>query len=185
MAEENYAYTDEEGVFLVKLARETVETIVTSQTVLEVPEEVPPKLQEESGVFVTLNKITSGQVRIGPSGQQLRGCIGRPYPQFPLVKATIDSAIDAATHDPRFPPVVTQELDQLIVEVTALTPPVLLETETPQDRLHAIKIGRDGLLIESDTRYGPRRGLFLPQVPIEWHWDEKEYLVELCGKAGL
>ncbi len=185
MAETNFAYTEEEGIFLVKLARAALEAIVTKGEKIPVPDDVPEKLQKDSGVFVTLNIISSGERRKGPREHELRGCIGRPYPQQPLVEATIDSAIDAATQDWRFSAVRPKELENILVEVTALTPPVLLVTKTPEDRLHAVKIGRDGLLIEAPTSFGPHRGLFLPQVPIEQHWDVETYLDEICGKAGL
>jgi len=185
MAGKNYAYTDEEGMFLVKLARATVEAIVSKNEQLQVPKDVPPKLMKESGVFVTLNKITTKERRDGDRDHELRGCIGRPLPSQTLVEATIDSAVDAATHDPRFSPVRPKELGEVLVEVTALTPPVLLKTDHPQDRVQAIKVGRDGLLIEAPTPFGARRGLLLPQVPVEWHWDEKEFLNEICYKAGL
>ncbi len=185
MAETNFAYTEEEGVFLVKLARSALEAIVTKKERLPVPADVPEKLKKESGVFVTLNKIASSERRQGPREHELRGCIGRPMPSQAIVEATRDSAIDAAIHDPRFSPVQPKELGNILVEVTALTPPVLLVTAKPEDRERAIKVGRDGLLIEAPTPFGPHRGLLLPQVPIEWHWDEKEYLNEICYKAGL
>ncbi len=185
MAETNFAYTNEEGIFLVKLARSSLEAIVTKKEKLPVPNDVPPKLLKESGVFVTLNKIASGERRQGPREHELRGCIGRPMPSQALVEATRDSAIDAAIHDPRFSPVQHRELTDILVEVTALTPPVLLVTTKPEDRVQAIKVGRDGLLIEAPTPFGPHRGLLLPQVPVEWHWDEKEFLNEICYKAGL
>jgi len=185
MAETNFTYTLDEGSFLVKLARSAVEAIVTRKEIISIPESVPEKLQKESGVFVTLNKLASGERRSGLREHELRGCIGRPMPSQPLVEATRDSAIDAAIHDPRFDPVQPHELGDILVEVTALTPPVLLITANPEDREKAIKVGRDGLLIEAITPFGPRRGLLLPQVPVEWHWDEKEFLNQICYKAGL
>ncbi len=185
MAETNFAYTEEEGIFLVKLARSALDAIVMKGEKIPVPADAPDKLKKDSGVFVTLNIIASSDRRRGPREHALRGCIGRPYPKQPLVEATIDSAIDAATQDWRFSAVKPNELKDILVEVTALTPPVILETKTPEDRLQAIKIGRDGLLIEAKTPYGPHRGLFLPQVPIEQNWDVETYLDEICGKAGL
>ncbi len=185
MAETNFAYSEEEGKFLVKLARSALEAIVMKKERVPLPVDVPEKLKKESGVFVTLNKIASGERSQGPRDHELRGCIGRPMPSQPLVDATRDSAIDAAIHDPRFSSVQPKELGNILVEVTALTPPVLLVTKTPEDRVKAIKVGRDGLLIEAPTPFGPHRGLLLPQVPVEWHWDEKEFLNEICYKAGL
>ena len=94
----SFTYSDDDGKFLVGLARRTVNDFVTKKEKPAVPEETPKHLQEKSGVFVTLNARRGDRVL-------LRGCIGRPYPSDPLVQATIDSAVDSAVNDPRFPPV--------------------------------------------------------------------------------
>ncbi|MEM2128288.1 MAG: TIGR00296 family protein, partial [Candidatus Methanomethylicaceae archaeon] len=132
------------------------------------------RLLEKSGVFVTLEKVTT-------RGRSLRGCIGYPVPHLPLVEATVDSAISAAFNDPRFPPVERQELDSIVFEVSILTPPVLIKVESPKDLPSSIKVGRDGLIVEN----GYYRGLLLPQVPVEYGWDEETFLAECCMKAGL
>ncbi|MFX0113223.1 MAG: TIGR00296 family protein [Candidatus Hodarchaeota archaeon] len=157
---------------LVKLAREAIKTHLESDQRIDPPLETSEALKKKSGVFCTLNTYPQ---------RQLRGCIGRPYPEFPLIEALIDSAIDAATRDPRFPRVSLQELANLVIEVTILTPPTLIEVTSPEDYLQEIQIGRDGLLIER----GHNRGLLLPQVPVEWEWDVEEFLVHLCNKAFL
>ena len=72
------------------------------------------------------------------------------------------------------------ELDDIVVEVSVLTPPEPIEGP-PKERPMKIKVGRDGLLIEK----GFYSGLLLPQVPIEWGWDEEEFLAQTCWKAGL
>ena len=174
----NFAYTDEEGIFLVKLARNTLTTYIESNKKISAPKDAPEKLKGKSGVFVTLHVYSQGKERM-----ELRGCIGRPYPEQSLLEATIDSAIDAGTGDPRFPSVRLKELDNIVFEVTALTPPELIKATTAQGRLDAVEIGKDGLIIE--MKNGSRAGLFLPQVPVEWHWDVQTYLEELCGKAWL
>jgi uncharacterized protein (TIGR00296 family) len=174
----NFAYTDAEGIFLVQLARKTLTTFIESKKKIDAPKDAPAKLKEKSGVFVTLHVYSKGKKRM-----DLRGCIGRPYPEQSLLQATIDSAIDAGIHDSRFPLVKSSELDNIIFEITALTPPELIKATTPQGRLDAVEIGRDGLIIE--MKHSASGGLFLPQVPIEWHWDVKTYLEELCGKARM
>ncbi|MFX1298394.1 MAG: TIGR00296 family protein, partial [Promethearchaeota archaeon] len=121
----SYVFSDEEGEFLVKLARKVVETVVKTGKKLGVPPEAKEKLKEKSGVFVTLETVM-------PSGKQLRGCIGRPYPDFPLIHATIDSAVDSCLHDPRFAPVKPDELNKIVVEVSILTPPVLIKVDSPK-----------------------------------------------------
>ena len=87
----------EEGKFLVELARNAVKEYLTTGKHLTAPQNTPKKLLEHCGVFVTINKVKNSE-------KQLRGCIGYPYPTLPLVEAVIESAIDAATQDPRFPP---------------------------------------------------------------------------------
>jgi hypothetical protein len=175
-----YAYSDEEGEFLVKIARQSLTYYLENRKKLPIPDEVPEKLTEKSGVFVTLNIFDKSRKH-----SELRGCIGRPLPEYPLIEATIDSAVDAGVGDPRFDRVTKSELADIQFEVTALTPPELIEAETIEDLFNAIEIGRDGLLIRASRKYFGGAGLFLPQVPIEWHWNKEEYLTELCGKAGI
>lgn len=167
-------YSIDEGRYLVRLARRAVEEYMTTGNKLK-PADVPDqRLLEKSGVFVTLEKVTT-------KGRSLRGCIGYPFPHLPLVEATVDSAISAAFNDPRFPPVERQELDSIVFEVSILTPPVLIKVESPKDLPSSIKVGRDGLIVEN----GYYRGLLLPQVPVEYGWDEETFLAECCMKAGL
>jgi uncharacterized protein (TIGR00296 family) len=175
-----YAYTEEEGIFLVKLARESLTYYIDHRKKIELPKNYPDKLGNKSGVFVTLNLYEVKQ-----KGYDLRGCIGRPYPEQSLIEAVIDSAVDAGMRDPRFYPVKKEELEKIQFEITALTPPIKIEVQTIEKLLDAIEIGRDGLLLKASNKYHNRAGLFLPQVPVEWHWNKEEYLSELCGKAGI
>jgi uncharacterized protein (TIGR00296 family) len=156
------------------LARKTVDRIVKSKQKMETPEDTPEHLRAKSGVFVTLNSILDNQVN-------LRGCIGRPYPSSPLVEATIDSAVDSAINDPRFPSVVPKELDTIIVDLSVLTPPKKIEYSKPEELLNLVEVGRDGLI----AARGLFRGLLLPQVPVEWKWNTREFLEHTCNKAGL
>ncbi len=169
-----FELTLEEGKFLVSLARKTVETYLKTGRRLKIPENVPPKLMEKCGVFVTINKLKNGK-------RELRGCIGYPYPTHPLIEAVMDSAISSATRDPRFPPLNENELEKVIFEVSVLTPPEIIKVKKPTEYPSKIKVGRDGLIVES----GFYKGLLLPQVPIEWKWDEEEFLCQCCLKAGL
>ena len=98
-----------------------------------------------------------------------------------LVEAVINSAIAAATKDPRFYPVLIDEIDELIFEVSVLTPPEEIEVEKSDEYKAIIKIGEDGLIVEK----GIRKGLLLPQVPVELKWDVDEFLCQCCIKAGL
>ena len=164
----------EEGKFLIQLARSAVNEKLEKGKTVQPPEETPKKLFEQCGVFVTINSLRGGK-------KELRGCIGYPYPTSPLVGAVIDSAINAATQDPRFYPLTLKELSKVVFEVSVLTPPERVEVKNPKEYLTKIKVGEDGLIVER----GYCRGLLLPQVPIEWGWCEEEFLCQCCVKAGL
>ena len=169
-----FQLTLEEGRFLVKLARKAVEEYLKNGKVMAVPKDVSSKLMEKCGVFVTLNSFNQEK-------KELRGCIGFPYPTTPLARAVIESAINSATQDPRFPPVSLDELDHIVFEVSVLTPPQLVKVQKPTDYPQKIKVGQDGLIVERSYY----KGLLLPQVPIEWNWEEEEFLCQCCMKAGL
>ncbi len=169
-----FQLTDEEGKFLVNLARQTVKEYLNNGKVLQVTQNVSAKLMEPCGVFVTINRFYGGTKR-------LRGCIGLPYPTTPLAKAVIEAAISASTQDPRFPPVAINELDQIVFEVSVMTPPELVKADKPTEYLTKIKVGRDGLILE----HGYNKGLLLPQVPVDLNWNEEEFLCQTAMKAGL
>jgi len=164
----------EEGRFLVTLARKAVEEYLKNGKMMEVPKDVSSKLMKNCGVFVTLNSFYQGK-------KELRGCIGFPYPTTPLARAVIESAVNSATQDPRFPPVSLGELDHIVFELSVLTPPQLVKVQKPTDYPRKIKVGQDGLIVERSYY----KGLLLPQVPIEWNWEEEEFLCQCCMKAGL
>ena len=160
----------EDGYHLVKTARMIVADFLINgkKTVAE------KKFQEDfsfkAGVFVTLN-----------NQEGLRGCIGYPLPEKKLSDALYDAAIAAATEDPRFSPLRSEELDFVTFEITILSPPVKIEIKKPEEFLSKIKVGKDGLIV----KYRYNSGLLLPQVPIEYGWNEKEFLEHTCEKAGL
>lgn len=166
-------FSREEGVFLVGLARDAIERALLSEE-MPIPSDISEKLTREYGVFVTLNKQDRGS-------HSLRGCIGMPYPVKPLTEAVIDSAVNAALNDPRFPPVSLKEMDSIIVEVSILTPPEELDVEVPRDIPDRIEVGVDGLIVSR----GNQQGLLLPQVAVDWGWDAEEFLTQCCLKAWL
>lgn len=159
---------------MINLARRTVKEYLENGNIVKPPIDTPKKLFVHCGVFVTINSIRNKQ-------KELRGCIGYPYPTNPLLEAVIDSAINAATEDPRFNPVSLDELDHVVFEVSVLTPPEPVEVDNPKDFVDKIKVGEDGLIVEK----GFYKGLLLPQVPVEWGWCEEEFLCQCCVKAGL
>lgn len=164
----------DEGTFLVQLARKAVKEYLQTGKAINPPADTPEKLFEHCGVFVTINSLKNGE-------KTLRGCIGYPYPTSPLVEALIDSAISAATRDPRFHPLTLKELSSVVFEVSVLTPPELVKVKKPEEYVSKIKVGEDGLIVEK----GFFKGLLLPQVPVEWGWCEEEFLCQCCIKAGL
>jgi len=169
-----FQLSTKEGTFLVELARKAVGNYLKTRKCIDTPEGLSEKFLQPSGVFVTINSISNGE-------EELRGCIGFPYPTLPLAQAVIDSAINAATQDPRFPPLSLGELERVVFEVSVLTPPSLIKTKNPKEYCTEIKVGEDGLIVES----GMYKGLLLPQVPVEWGWDAQEFLCQCCNKAGL
>ncbi len=118
---------------------------------------------ERRGVFVTL------QVR-----RRLQGCIGVTEPTEPLGEAIVRCAFGAALEDPRFAPMRQDQLEDLSIEISLLSPLELIAPES-------IEIGRHGLLIQLHAH----RGLLLPQVAIEHRFTREEFLEETCRKAGL
>jgi len=155
---------------LVKTARMAVTEFLSNGKRMKLESEHEEKFSFNSGVFVTLNN---------PDG--LRGCIGFPMPKKKLSHAIIEGAIAAATEDPRFPSVKTNELNDIVFEVTVLTPPVEIDVSDPMEYLEKFKGGRDGLII----RHSFSSGLLLPQVPVEYGWNVEEFLQHTCEKAGL
>lgn len=156
--------TDAEKAKLLRIARETLTGYLTTGSPPEYTPQEPGLLQEVAA-FVTLRR------RDG----ELRGCIGRVEVSQPLFRTVQECAISAATNDYRFPPVDAAELDELFIEISALTP--FRAIESPDE----IEVGRHGLLI----RKGFRVGLLLPQVASDRGWSREEFLHAICLKAGL
>ncbi|MCX6707496.1 MAG: TIGR00296 family protein [Candidatus Woesearchaeota archaeon] len=151
-------FTQEDGEKLVKLARVSIETMFTKE---KVDYSDYDGFSEKQGVFVTLNK-----------DGELRGCIGFPEPTYALNRAVVEAARSAAFDDPRFPPVSKEEM---------LTVPKLVKVKDSEEYEDRIIIGKDGLIIRGT--FGS--GLLLPQVPVDYDWSVKEFLKNLCMKAGL
>jgi AmmeMemoRadiSam system protein A len=147
---------------LLSLARQSVIATIARSALPPLPVDLP----DASGAFVTIKRRGA-----------LRGCLGTLQCQRGLAAEVVRCAADAATEDPRFPPVSPDELSDLAVEVSVLGP---LEPIDPMAR-DAIVIGRHGLVAEQ----GFRRGLLLPQVATEWDWTVEQFLRQTCLKAGL
>lgn len=122
-----------------------------------------PHLWEKRALFVTLYK-----------GRTLRGCVGNIAPEEALYKEVCKVVLSSAFEDPRFPPLEREELSQIEIEISLLSP-------FRKVGLEDIVIGRDGIYIKK----GFNRGLLLPQVAIENNWDRETFLAHACLKAGL
>jgi len=148
---------------LLQLARDSIGAHLQKGAMPSL-EGASPLLCERRGVFVTLHRRG-----------QLRGCIGYLEAVKPLGQAVVDMAAAAAFHDPRFVPLRENELADLELEISVLTPMERLE------RVEDIQVGKHGLYIEK----GLDRGLLLPQVAVEYRWDRTAFLQQTCCKAGL
>ncbi len=152
---------------LVRLARDVVFCRLEGRAAPDMDEfaaQMSDDVQKNVGVFVTLT-----------INGHLRGCIGYIEGLKPMIRAVADNALSAAFRDPRFPPVSLSEWDDLCFKLSVLTP-----LEEVQD-ISEIEVGRHGLVLLAEGR----RGVFLPEVPVEQGWDLETYLRELGRKAGL
>ncbi len=148
---------------LLGFARETISRIFSTDTI-PLARGFSANLQQPRGVFVTLKKKN-----------ELRGCIGRIIGDEPLGKLTGAMAWNAAFNDGRFSPVTVDELREIEIEISVLTP--LKEVSSAAE----IVVGRDGVVLVKQGR----SAVFLPQVATEQRWNREEMLDNLCAKAGL
>lgn len=157
--------TEEEQKTLLKLSRDVLLSYIKNSPLPKIEDyKITENLKQQYGVFVTLHKKGD-----------LRGCIGYIEGRCPVYQAVIDNTVNSSTCDPRFIPVQENELKDIDIEISVMTP--LKKIKSTDE----IVIGKHGLVI----RKGGRSGLFLPQVPIEWNWNKQEYLMHLCQKASL
>jgi AmmeMemoRadiSam system protein A len=162
--------TDAEKQVLLQLARQTLETVIRDRSRYHIDlERYSPRLQQNGASFVTLTRH-----------EALRGCIGTLEAYQPLVQDVCEHAQAAAQEDYRFPPVQPEELDQIKIEVSVLTPSVPLIYSTPDELIERLRPGIDGVVL----RDGMHRATFLPQV-----WEQlpepEEFLSHLCAKMGV
>lgn len=156
-----YVLSEAERRILLDLARRTIASRLEGRE----PELPVPSggLAAPAGAFVTLKKRG-----------ELRGCIGRIVGGPPLVETVARMAEDAAFGDPRFPPLQAEELPEITIEISVLTP---LEPCKADD----VHIGVHGALLS----VGFHRAVFLPQVATEQGWNLLDFFSHLSRKAGL
>jgi len=158
-----FSLSPEEKTELLQLARSAINQIIREKKIIDYNTENQNFLTKK-GAFVTLKKKGF-----------LRGCIGFIEPIMPLYQTVIQTSIYAACTDQRFPPVSVEELDELEIEISVLSP--LKRIRDPS----LIKVGKHGLVISK----GDKKGLLLPQVPLENKWSRETFLQQACLKAGL
>lgn len=169
---------EELGRKLVKIARDSIANRLglvkfnVDQYLSSYQDEV---LDKKGLAFVTIETYYG-------TSTSLRGCIGYVEAVAPLKEIVFKAAVAAAFSDPRFPPLSKNEFNNIIIEVTVLTKPQEVKVENRWDLPKSIKVGEDGLIVEYGILYS---GLLLPQVPMEYCWDEETFLAETCIKAGL
>lgn len=158
-------FTLEQRRLLLGIARAAIASGLAGEPLPDSPptSESWSGLTESRGVFTTL--YLAGQ---------LRGCVGYALPVRPLYRAVAETARAAAFEDSRFWPVTPDEAHDLTISLSVLSP--LFPIAAGE-----VEVGRHGLLISD----GKRRGLLLPQVPIEHDWDRETFLAQTCHKAGL
>jgi uncharacterized protein (TIGR00296 family) len=158
----------EEARDLIALGRRSVISVLEGED-LEVEEDIKDRFGQNRGVFVTLLTYPD---------HRLRGCVGIPFPLYPLWRGVMEASVGAAFRDPRFEPLRREELNAVIWELSVLSEPHEVPKEcVPED----IRVGEHGLMVEK----GSVRGLLLPQVPVKQGWDAEEFLRNTCLKAGL
>lgn len=159
--EEHPEYGAEERQLLLHVAHESIEASLEGKQIsVDAP---TPHLAQHRGAFTSLYLQS-----------QLRGCVGYVFPIASVYRTVMETARAAAFDDRRFSPLQAREAPHLRISLSILSPLLLIRAED-------VVVGRHGLLVT----LGAHRGLLLPQVPIEHHWDLRTFLEQTCHKAGL
>jgi AmmeMemoRadiSam system protein A len=158
----SFTLSEKEKQILLFNARETISAHLSNKKPNY--KDGTPNLDEKCGAFVTIHK----------SGK-LRGCIGMMVGEAPIIETIKDMAYSSAFRDPRFPPLMRQELKETEIEISVLTP--LEKIKDPKE----IEVGTHGIYIIQ----GYHSGVLLPQVATEQNWDRDTFLTHTCYKAGL
>ena len=146
---------------LLALARSALIARVRRAAAPEAPDDLNVPC---SGVFVTIHHK-----------DDLRGCLGTLDGRERLAESVVRLAGDVSHQDYRFAPLLPHELDDITIDLSVLTPTELVGDPS------TIVVGRDGLIVQQ----GRYKGLLLPQVATEHHWDRETFLAHTCIKAGL
>jgi len=156
--------TDEERRYLLTLARNALVCYFKGETFTPPSPPLEYKnLYEKRGAFVTLTKKG-----------RLRGCIGALEGDKPLYQLIPELVLSSAFQDPRFPPLSVEELPEIKIEISILSP---LYPGRPEE----VEVGKHGIYIVREFN----RGVLLPQVATEYNQTREEFLRQGCLKAGL
>lgn len=158
-------FTKKQEHTLISIAEWSIHDYLTTGKRRKLPEkfEIDPLLKSKRGVFVTVYV-----------NRDLRGCIGTFSESEPLYKNVHQMALQAALEDNRFKPVAADELGDMEIEISVLTPRVRIEG--PEE----IEIGKHGVYLI----HGIRRATLLPQVAVQQNYTPVEFL-ECCAKNKL
>lgn len=149
---------------LLRIGRDSIELYASDRKELNIRED-DPLLNQNMGAFVTLH-----------AKNRLRGCIGNIIATQPLYLTVRDMALAAAFEDPRFNPVSKNELKEIHLEISVLSP---LKKINNADE---IILGTHGVLVKNNFT----SGVYLPQVATETGWTREQFMNSLCGdKAGM
>lgn len=152
-----------EQKILLNIARQAIiDQVQTGQYEVEPREE--KSLNSRSGCFVSIKQ-----------NGKLRGCIGNFQSELPLFSEVAEMAVSSATKDPRFYPMLAEDLKNFLLEISVLSPLEKIE------KTDEIEVGKHGIYLEKSFH----RGVLLPQVAVEHGWDRKTFLMQTCIKAGL
>jgi len=156
--------TSEEKKLLLETARKAIVSFFSGEKINEPDYLLHPVLTSHSGAFVTITE-----------NKRLRGCIGYIISDQPLFETVCNAAVQASQSDPRFLPVKLSEVEDISLEISVLSEPFPLQS------YNEIEIGKHGLILEEKGR----RGLLLPQVPLEHNMNREQFLDAICQKAGF
>ena len=161
-----FILNDEEKKSLKEIAKIALNEAVLHNKRVEIDaSKLPKKFSEHLGAFVTLKK-----------NGRLRGCIGRFEPNQPLYETIIEMAISASRYDSRFPPVTPDELNEITIEISVLTPRVRVNS------IDDVVVGKDGIYVV----YNGKNGTYLPQVATDMGWNKEQFVESCCiEKAGI
>lgn len=163
---ETFNFTEKDKKELLDIARNTINQLIKGKKFPKInSEDYSANIKKQYGAFVTLYK-----------NKQLRGCIGRFTSDIPLYEVIREMTIASATEDSRFEQVTADELNELEIEISVLSPKKKINS------IDEIELGRDGIYIKK----GMMSGTFLPKVAIDTNWSKEEFLSHCSrDKAGI